>query len=73
MRSQDQKGTYVFVHMWNLDFYTHTRTQACMHAHTHAHAHICTATPTQTKRYTHSLIWEGRPAKRVTREGDEQI
>lgn len=71
MRSQDQKGTYVFVHMCSLDFYTHTHAQACMHAHTQAH--ICTDTPTQTKRYIHSLIWEGRPAKRVTREGDEQI
>lgn len=57
--SQDQKGTYVFVRMWSLDFY--------MHTHIHAQIHP------RKQRDTHCLIWEERPAKRVTREGDEQI
>lgn len=43
-----------------------------MQACTHAHTHIAQIHPHKQKD-THSLIWEGRLAKRVTREGNEQI
>lgn len=68
-RNQDQKGTYVFVRIWSLDFYMHTHTRRHAHMHTHMHAQI----HPHKQKDTHSLVWEGRLANRVTREGNEQI
>lgn len=62
-RSQDQKGAYVFVHMWSLDFYMHTpRRHARMHSHTHAQIHP------RKQRDTHTVLFGKRDQQNGSQE-----
>lgn len=58
-RNQDQKGTYVFVRMWSLDFYMHTPR---MHTHIHAQIHP------RKRRDTHTVLFGKRDQQNGSQE-----